>query len=110
MPEVWFPGSKEPFRPMNPWGREMPKVKRPDRPQLYQLVATRLVKGKWVEQPLFPRGPWNLVEQWLHVVTESIRTGAEKELRNPHMVAVKSEKPGDKRTLRDLLMETGNAA
>ena len=83
MPEVWLPGSKEPFRPLNPWGREMPKVKRPVREPLYQLIVTRVGRGMI---PFGPKMKKDAVDQLFEAVSAGIRVGVEKELTDPHVV------------------------
>lgn len=83
MPEVYVPGSKEPFRPVNPWGRDMPKVKRPQREPLFQLIVKR--RG-WGMIPFGPKMKKDAVDQLYEAVSAAIRVGVEKELTDPHVV------------------------
>lgn len=83
MPEVWFPGSKDPFRPMNPHGRAMPKPVRQARPELYQVVVKR---AGWGEIPFGPKMVKECVEEFFRVVDGAIRSGVEKRLSDPHIV------------------------
>ena len=83
MPEVWIPGSKDPFRPVNPWGRPMPRVSKPVRPALYQVVATRKGFG---EQRLGPKMEKQYVLHLYDAIEEAIRSGKEKDLTNLHVV------------------------
>jgi hypothetical protein len=86
MPEVYIPGSKDPFRPVNPWGRDMPKsLRRPDRPPLYQLVVKRVGHG---EIRFGPKMIFDAVAQLHRDVETAIRLGVEKELTEPHIIKV----------------------
>jgi hypothetical protein len=106
MPEVLFPGSSDPFRPLNPWGRSMPKSGRRAKAALYQLVVTR--GGKEIR--LGPKMERQFVDQLYETVLNGIRCGAEKELSNPHIVAVVSSEIGQRReTVGDLLNGVSNA-
>lgn len=105
--EVYFPGSKVPFRPQNPWGRAMPKVKQRSRPPLYQVVVT-MMNGKDV--PFGPKIERTAADEFCGTIRQSIACGAEKELRAAYVVAVESMEASRKRvTLGDLLKEGGNA-
>ena len=91
MPEVYFPGSKEPFRPLNPWGRAMPKVKQRERPQLYQVV----IRYKGREMPYGPKASRAFVEQLYEAVSAACRLGVVKDIRDPYIAAVKSKEEND---------------
>ena len=107
MPDIYFPGSNEPFRPINPWGRTPPKVKQRELPQLWQVFVTR--KGK--EIPFGPKMPKELADGFFDVVLAGVRTGAHPDLKNPYMAKVGSVHGAKKQvTLRDLIMEKVNAA
>jgi len=84
MPEIYFPGSDQPFRPVNPWGRPVPKVHRPEREPLYQLVVRR--KGR--EIPFGPKAGKVFVAELCRTIEAGIRVGVEKELTEPHIVKV----------------------
>lgn len=101
MPEVWFPGSTEPFRPLNPWGRAMPKVAQRVRPQLWQIVVTSRRTRR--EIPVGPKMERAHCEHLFDAIDRGIRFGAERDWSNPHIVAVKSEHKPSGLTLGDLL-------
>ncbi len=82
MPEVYIPGSTIPFKPVNPWGRAMPKPTRPDRPPLFQLVVRR--DGK--ETRIGPMAPKDFIQQLYEAVDAAIRVGVEKDFTDPHIV------------------------
>jgi hypothetical protein len=89
MPDVWVPGSKVPFRPVNPWGRPMPKPVRPVREPLYQLIVTRTSETRGKEQIGFgPKMIRAATEQLCEAVQTGIRLGVETELSDPHIVRV----------------------
>ena len=84
MPDIYFPGSDKPFRPVNPWGRAVPKVEKPIREQLYQLV----VKRNGQEMRFGPKAGKEMIDQ-LHLAVETaVRLGVEKDLSDPHIVRV----------------------
>lgn len=83
MPEVYFPGSDKPFRPLNPWGRAVPKATRPEREPLYQLVVKRAGRG---EIPFGPKMHRRFIDELYATVDGAIRSGVEKELSDPHIV------------------------
>ncbi len=99
MPEVWFPGSKDPFRPLNPWGRDMPRVPQRERPQLWQVVVTH--KGR--EIPIGPKCERSMVDHLFEMIEQGIRLGTEHDWSKPHIVAVASEHKPSGLTLGDLL-------
>lgn len=107
MPEVWFPGSDKPFRPLNPYGRPMPKGKRTGRPQLHQVCAwVKQPDGAWKETRLGPKMEKQFCDAFYETICKSIKVGADAEIRNPYVVAVKSEHEAQgQKTLRDLIME-----
>jgi len=82
MPEVYVPGSKVPFRPVNPWGQGMPKVVKPARPDLYQLIVRR--NGK--QMPYGPKMEKGALDELCNAIETAIRVGVEKELTDPHIV------------------------
>lgn len=84
MPDTYFPGSSEPFRPVNPWGRTVPKVEKPVREPLYQLRVKR--HGK--EIGFGPKMVRGAVDELYEAVLAGIRVGVEKELTDPHVVKV----------------------
>ncbi|TAL03705.1 MAG: hypothetical protein EPO08_03440 [Rhodospirillaceae bacterium] len=71
------------FKPMNPWGRAMPAPARAPRPPLYQLVVTRAGRG---QTPIGPKMQRQYVDALFDVVDGAIRSGAEKEFSDPHIV------------------------
>ena len=83
MPEVWIPGSKVPFRPVNPWGRPMPKLVRQVRAPLYQVIVKRQGRG---QIPFGPKMEKAFADEFLHAIEGQIRAGNEKELSDPHIV------------------------
>ena len=106
MPEVYFPGSADPFRPLNPWGRSMPKVAaRSGPPQLWQVFVTWPARGR---HPIAigPRMEKSFAEALCETITNAVRCGAEREWTNPHIEKVASvHQPQGQKTLRDLIME-----
>jgi hypothetical protein len=72
------------YRPLNPWGRPMPRTGRKPRPQLWQIVLRR--HGK--EVPFGPKMPKEVLEPFFKTVELGIRTGQHPELSSPHMVMV----------------------
>lgn len=70
------------FKPMNPWGRAMPKPVRQPRPDLYQIVVRR----HGVEIRFGPAMIKDCVDQLVTAIETSIRLGVEKELSEPHIV------------------------
>jgi hypothetical protein len=61
----------------------MPKVKRPVREPLYQLIVTRQGRGMI---PFGPKMKKDAVDQLFMAVEAGIRVGVEKELTDPHVV------------------------
>jgi hypothetical protein len=84
MPEVYFPNSKIPFRPLNAHGRAMPKPVRPSKPDLYQVIVRR--RGEQI--PFGPKIEKAAAEQFCLAIETGIRVGVEKELSDPHVVRV----------------------
>lgn len=83
MPEVYIPGSNIPFRPVNPWGRPVPRVAKPVRPALYQVIVTREGRG---QIPFGPKMGRAAAEEFCEAIMGQIRLGAEKQLSDPHIV------------------------
>lgn len=83
MPDIFFPGSPAPFRPVNPWGRSVPRPSRTVRPALYQLIVTRT---GWGQIPFGPKMEKQFVDALFDTVNKAIRSGIEKELSDPHVV------------------------
>lgn len=74
------------FKPVNPWGRAMPKPVRPvseKRVQLWQLVVD--ING--VPTRVFPKMLKAPLEDLLEVVSKQIIKGNEKVWKNPRLVA-----------------------
>ena len=83
MPEVYFPGSSVPFRPVNAHGRAMPKVARSIRQPLYQLIVTRKGRG---QMPFGPKMEKQFAQELYETVLGQIRLGKEKDITDPHLV------------------------
>lgn len=83
MPDLYFPDSPAPFRPVNPWGRAVPRVNKTVRQPLYQLVVTRKGRG---EIRFGPQMELQFVQEFYEAVLKQIRSGREKDLTNPHVV------------------------
>lgn len=81
-----FPGSSAPFRPLNPWGRAMPKVPQRkgavDEP-LYQIEVTNRA-GK--AERLGPQASYQFVEMWLIAIKTAIAMGGAQVYSEPRMV------------------------
>ena len=93
------------FRPINPWGRAMPKPARPyrDKPlhhALYQVfVDTR--KGTI---PVGPRWSEELAGAFAETINKAVALGAEKEWGRAHVRLVKAAEVRDTRTIREILL------
>ena len=83
MGEVYLPGSTAPFRPVNPWGRAMPRPTWSARPALYQLIVKWEGRG---EIPFGPKMELQFVQAFYDTVNGAIRSGVEKQLSDPHVV------------------------
>lgn len=71
------------FKPVNPWGRAMPKPPRPPREALYQLVVTRAGRG---QIRFGPQAGKAFIDEFAAAVRSAILLGVEKELSDPHVV------------------------
>lgn len=79
-----FPDSPAPFRPMNPWGRPMPKVKRsPLREPLYQVFVE--MRGEKEAQPISPAMNINAAAAIQSAAFKAIDAGVRKDWANPHI-------------------------
>lgn len=77
---VAFPG----FRPLNPWGRPMPRPKVPPRPVVYQLFVETMPTRQLLA--VGPSGPKHFLEPLCAAIEQHIAAGLEKDWRNPHLV------------------------
>ena len=104
---TYMPGSKIPFKPLNPWGRAMPKPAREmrrDRPSLYQLRVTNNATGEKIL--VGPKVVLELAERLCIAANVMISRGKETAWSNPEIVEYRQEspaQPGSKETLGDLL-------
>lgn len=84
--EVYLPGSKIPFKPLNPWGRPMPK---PSRPMASKKLARYQVHVETRDGQVIPVGP-SATQQFAEMLCEAIGRqigqGKEKTWSNPHIV------------------------
>ncbi len=85
------PAGMPDFRPLNPWGRAMPKPKRPVRTKpvihdLYQLFVTRNEDGRRI--CVGPRVIKPVVEEFCQAVNLMIASGKEKAWREPSIERV----------------------
>lgn len=77
-----FPG----YRPMNPWGRAMPKPVRQPREALWQIVV-KMPGGK--REPIGPRMAKDAVESMLYEMNKAaIETGGKVWWAEPEIVCV----------------------
>jgi hypothetical protein len=74
------------FKPLNPWGRPMPKRERPPPPPLHQVVVKENASG--VLTPVSPRMPKEHCEAFCEAISLQIVAGAEKRWSDPHVVKV----------------------
>lgn len=85
------PASCPGFRPLNPWGRPMPKPERPPRPPLWQ-VFVKEPGGRVI--PVGPQGPKETAEMFCIAIGEQIALGAERRWSSPHIVMTQIGKEG----------------
>ncbi len=78
------PASTPDFRPLNPWGRPMPKPERPERHKVYQVYVYDKSKGKAVA--VGPRMAHEFTEMFRLAIAQAIASGAERRWRNPESV------------------------
>lgn len=76
------PAGMPDYKPLNPWGRAMPKPVRAPRAPLYQLIVRR----KGVQMPYSPKLHREFLEPLLEAINTAIRLGVEKEMTDPHIV------------------------
>ena len=84
---VYLPDSSVPFKPMNPWGRPMPKPKRPVRdkpPERFQVHVERTSDG--VTIPVGPKMDPDGAAQFCEAINRMIAAGREKSWNNAHVV------------------------
>jgi len=74
-----FPG----YRPLNPWGRPMPKADRPPPPPRYQLFVE--LPDKRVI-PVGPKASDDFLKPLCAAIEQGIALGTERVWRNPHIV------------------------
>lgn len=88
------PAGMPDFRPLNPWGRAMPKPMRQPRPSLWQIfvkdarTGTRIAVG--------PKAPKEFSEALIERLNLNIVVGIEKQWSDPELVCVAgagNEKP-----------------
>lgn len=102
---VYFPGSTEPFRPLNPHGRAMLKPSRPYRPERHALYQ--------VEVDLRGGGIKRIGPQWAEEMAGSLAETINKALLirpmddwgRARVVLAKPAEQRDTRTIRELLLE-----
>jgi len=75
------PASCPDFRPLNPWGRPMPKPVRPERPKLYQVHVRDKRSGRTIA--VCPKMQHEFVEMIRLTIAQAIASGAEKRWRDP---------------------------
>lgn len=98
--EVFLPGSKSAFKPLNPWGRPMPKPNRAMRRRatLYQVHVEQ--DGKQI-----PVGPKTdnpgMAEKFCEAIGVMIARGQEKTWSSPTVVAIREKT--DSRKIGDVL-------
>jgi hypothetical protein len=76
-----------PFKPLNPYGRAMPKVARASREPLYQLCVKVVDTGKLIR--VGPMIGKDAAEQFLFTLNKTIAAGLEKQWAEPHLVLAK---------------------
>lgn len=82
------------FKPLNPWGRPMPKIQGPSGSTelniepLYQ-VHVELRDGKAI--PVGPKMVKHMAEEFLMAINTKIVQGKEKEWANPTLLPVRSK-------------------
>ena len=86
-----FLDSTAPFKPINPWGKAMPKPQggyNSDRPKLFQ-IAVDVVRptGEIETIRVFPKMEKTFAEDYLEVVSREIIKGKETSWANPRLVA-----------------------
>jgi hypothetical protein len=102
---VYFPGSKEPFRPLNPHGRAMPKPARPYRPERHALHQ--------VEIELRGGGTKRIGPMWAEEMAGSLAATINKTLVlkpmddwvKARVVLAKPAEKRDTRTIGELLLK-----
>ena len=75
------PASTPDFRPLNPWGRPMPKPERPERPKLYQVHVRDKRNGRTIA--VGPKMAHEFTEMFRLSIAQGIASGAEKRWRDP---------------------------
>lgn len=107
---------RTPFKPLNPWGRAMPKPKREMRSaapeQLYQVFVeltkpfrhpSGMVLKKGSLMPVGPKWAVGFAEQFCAKIREQITLGNEKSWNNPQVMAcVAKDQPGASQRMIDL--------
>lgn len=87
-----FPNSPAPFRPVNPWGRAMPKPSRkiavgvPSRDELYQVHVTTETKK---DIPVGPALLKEIAEGFCMAIGVEISKGHERSWSNPRVERVR---------------------
>lgn len=77
---VAFPG----FRPLNPWGRAMPKYTPPPKREMHQLFVEVMPSRRLLA--VGPRAPKDTLEPLRCEIEKAIVAGIERDWRNPHLV------------------------
>ena len=76
----------ENYRPLNPWGRAMPKPARAPRPDVLYQVRVRTRRGAYI--PVGPRTTKDAAESLLVAINGQLALGREKDWTDPHIVTV----------------------
>ncbi|HEX5320432.1 MAG TPA: hypothetical protein VFW46_14815 [Stellaceae bacterium] len=83
------PAGMPDFRPLNPWGRAMPKPTRLPPPPRYQVFVEAFDPISATGRKLIPIGPKGddqFVRPLCEAIEQAIASGQEKTWRNPHVV------------------------
>jgi len=75
------------FKPLNPWGRAMPKAPDPLRQTLYQ-VCVKTAEGKMVR--IGPMMLEDMARSFLAEITKAILDGREKSWSDAHLIVAKA--------------------
>jgi hypothetical protein len=78
------PAGAPDFKPMNPWGRPMPKPERQPRPELHQVHVKDAKTARII--PVGPKTERENAEMLCIAIGQQIALGAERQWREPHVV------------------------
>lgn len=71
------------YKPLNPWGRPMPKYKPPEKPERYQIFVETKTRDLLA---IGPKAPEDFLRPLCRAIEEQIARGNEKDWSNPHIV------------------------